>query len=175
MMTTTHNFFTDKSSAQRDSVPPTFIYIATEAPIYFAHRTGRVHLDRQEHRGTYSRRTCTCSFPFRTIRSYWAGNDEVEKLLRHGEGWLERLRREPLRHVPECVFGVLALESEPVDPRLCWRLVVEHERHHHVDLILRDPAVGTTDVLLLDPRAADVPSRRAALFTTASSIGRPST
>ncbi len=32
---------------------------------------------------------------------------------------LERfLRREPLRRVHECVFGVLALESEPVDPRL---------------------------------------------------------
>lgn len=25
---------------------------------------------------------------------------------------------EPLRRVHECVFGVLALESEPVDPRL---------------------------------------------------------
>jgi hypothetical protein len=32
---------------------------------------------------------------------------------------LERLvRGEPLRRVHECVFGVLALESEPVDPRL---------------------------------------------------------
>ena len=32
---------------------------------------------------------------------------------------LERfIRREPLRRVHECVFGVLALESEPVDPRL---------------------------------------------------------
>lgn len=32
---------------------------------------------------------------------------------------LERfVRREPLRKVHECVFGVLALESEPVDPRL---------------------------------------------------------
>ena len=30
---------------------------------------------------------------------------------------LERfLRREQLRRVHECVFGVLALESEPVDP-----------------------------------------------------------
>lgn len=28
------------------------------------------------------------------------------------------IRREPLRRVHECVFGVLALESEPVDPRL---------------------------------------------------------
>ena len=32
---------------------------------------------------------------------------------------LERFtRREPLYRVHECVFGVLALESEPVDPRL---------------------------------------------------------
>ncbi len=32
---------------------------------------------------------------------------------------LERfVRRDPLRRVHECVFGVLALESEPVDPRL---------------------------------------------------------
>jgi hypothetical protein len=32
---------------------------------------------------------------------------------------LERfVRREPLRRVHECVFGVLALESQPVDPRL---------------------------------------------------------
>ena len=32
---------------------------------------------------------------------------------------LERfVRREPLYKVHECVFGVLALESEPVDPRL---------------------------------------------------------
>jgi hypothetical protein len=32
---------------------------------------------------------------------------------------LERfVRKEPLRRVHDCVFGVLALESEPVDPRL---------------------------------------------------------
>jgi protein phosphatase len=32
---------------------------------------------------------------------------------------LERLARaDPLYRVHECVFGVLALESEPVDPRL---------------------------------------------------------
>ena len=28
------------------------------------------------------------------------------------------VKREPLRGVHECVFAVLALESEPVDPRL---------------------------------------------------------
>jgi protein phosphatase len=32
---------------------------------------------------------------------------------------LERfVRNEPLRRVHECIFGVLALESEPIDPRL---------------------------------------------------------
>ena len=32
---------------------------------------------------------------------------------------LERfVRREPLYRIHECVFGILALESEPVDPRL---------------------------------------------------------
>jgi hypothetical protein len=32
---------------------------------------------------------------------------------------LERfIKKEPLYRVHECVFGVLALESEPVDPRL---------------------------------------------------------
>ena len=35
----------------------------------------------------------------------------VEALQRFTEG-------EPLYRVHECVFGVLALESEPVDPRL---------------------------------------------------------
>jgi len=34
---------------------------------------------------------------------------------------LERfVRQEPLRRVHECVFGVLAMESEPVDLRLWW-------------------------------------------------------
>ncbi|WP_323389096.1 hypothetical protein [Myxococcus qinghaiensis] len=47
-------------------------------------------------------------------------------LAREAMAWLaevdEALERfvwkEPLRRVHECVFGVLALESEPVDPRL---------------------------------------------------------
>src|SRR5262249_4544781 len=34
------------------------------------------------------------------------------------EGLERFVRMEPLRRVHECVFGVLALESEPVDPRL---------------------------------------------------------
>jgi hypothetical protein len=34
------------------------------------------------------------------------------------EGLRRFVAREPLRRVHECVFGVLAMESEPVDPRL---------------------------------------------------------
>jgi protein phosphatase len=34
------------------------------------------------------------------------------------EGLERFIKREPLRRVHECVFGVLAMESEPVDPRL---------------------------------------------------------
>jgi protein phosphatase len=34
------------------------------------------------------------------------------------EGLERFVQREPLRRVHECVFGVLAMESEPVDPRL---------------------------------------------------------
>lgn len=34
------------------------------------------------------------------------------------EGLERFVRREPLRRVHKCVFGVLALESEPVDPPL---------------------------------------------------------
>jgi protein phosphatase len=64
----------------------------------------------------------------------YAAPENLERLRRRGLGAkrslalrefalgvesLERfLRREPLRRVHECVFGVLALESEPVDPRL---------------------------------------------------------
>lgn len=58
------------------------------------------------------------------------GDDEVGKLLARGEGWLaahparERIARRYLRQrglgheAHECVFGLLALESEPVDARL---------------------------------------------------------
>ncbi|MBV9246442.1 MAG: hypothetical protein JO366_16710, partial [Methylobacteriaceae bacterium] len=34
------------------------------------------------------------------------------------EGISRFVARAPLRRVHECVFGVLALESEPIDPRL---------------------------------------------------------
>jgi hypothetical protein len=34
------------------------------------------------------------------------------------EGLTRFVKNEPLRRVHECAFGVLALESEPVDPRL---------------------------------------------------------
>jgi len=34
------------------------------------------------------------------------------------EGLQRFVNREPLRRIHECVFAVLALESEPLDPRL---------------------------------------------------------
>ncbi len=43
----------------------------------------------------------------------------VTEIVALGVEALERfVRREPLRRVHECVLGVLAFESEPVDPRL---------------------------------------------------------
>jgi protein phosphatase len=42
------------------------------------------------------------------LREFALGVESIERFVRH----------EPLRRVHECVFGVLALESEPVDPRL---------------------------------------------------------
>lgn len=42
------------------------------------------------------------------LREFTMGIEALERFVRH----------EPLRRVHECVFGVLALESEPVDPRL---------------------------------------------------------
>lgn len=42
------------------------------------------------------------------LREFALGIESLERFVRH----------EPLRRVHECVFGVLALESEPVDPRL---------------------------------------------------------
>ena len=42
------------------------------------------------------------------IREFALGVEALERFV----------RAEPLHRVHECVFGVLALESEPVDPRL---------------------------------------------------------
>jgi protein phosphatase len=42
------------------------------------------------------------------IREFAQGVDSLERFVRH----------EPIRRVHECVFGVLAMESERVDPRL---------------------------------------------------------
>ena len=42
-----------------------------------------------------------------------------ETALNFGHEALKRfVARQPLRRVHECVFAVLALESEPIDPRL---------------------------------------------------------
>jgi protein phosphatase len=58
-------------------------------------------LDRLRERGLSTKRSMA-------LREFALGVEGLERFV----------RREPLRRVHECVFGVLAMESEPVDPRL---------------------------------------------------------
>jgi protein phosphatase len=59
------------------------------------------HLERLRNRGLSTKRSMAS-------REFALGIEGLERFV----------RLEPLRRVHECVFGVLALESEPVDPRL---------------------------------------------------------
>ena len=69
--------------------------------IYGPDYTADEHLTRLRSRGLGAKRSLA-------LREFALGIEGLERFVRH----------EPLRRVHECVFGVLALESEPVDPRL---------------------------------------------------------
>ncbi len=69
--------------------------------IYGPEYTLTKHLDRLRARGLSSKRSLAW-------REFALGIEALERFV----------RREPLYRVHECVFGILALESEPVDPRL---------------------------------------------------------
>lgn len=69
--------------------------------IYGPEYTDEDHLERLRIRGLGAKRSLAA-------REFALGVESVERFVRH----------EPLYRVHECVFGVLALESEPVDPRL---------------------------------------------------------
>jgi protein phosphatase len=69
--------------------------------IYGAEYTLPENLERLRSRGLSHKRTLA-------LREFALGIEGLERFA----------RREPLRRVHECAFGVLALESEPVDPRL---------------------------------------------------------
>jgi protein phosphatase len=69
--------------------------------IYGAEYTAEHNLDRLRSRSLGIKRSLA-------IREFALGIEALERFV----------RKEPLRRVHECVFGVLALESEPVDPRL---------------------------------------------------------
>jgi protein phosphatase len=69
--------------------------------IYGPEYTTEEHLARLRRRGLSVKRSLA-------LREFAVGIEGLERFT----------RREPLRRVHECVFGVLALESEPVDPRL---------------------------------------------------------
>jgi len=69
--------------------------------IYGPEYTAPQHLERLRSRGLSAKRSLA-------LREFALGIEALERFV----------QREPLRRVHECVFGVLALESEPVDPRL---------------------------------------------------------
>jgi protein phosphatase len=69
--------------------------------IYGPDYTAEQNLGRLRHRGLGHKRSLALS-------EFALGIEALERFV----------HREPLRRVHECVFGVLALESEPVDPRL---------------------------------------------------------
>lgn len=69
--------------------------------IYGPEYTLPENLERLKQRGLSRKRSLA-------IREFSLGIEALERFA----------KREPLRRVHECVFGVLALESEPVDPRL---------------------------------------------------------
>jgi protein phosphatase len=69
--------------------------------IYGPEYTMLENLERLRSRGLSVKRSLA-------LREFALGIEAVERFV----------RGEPLRRVHECVFGVLALESEPVDPRL---------------------------------------------------------
>jgi protein phosphatase len=69
--------------------------------IYGPEYTDPNHLERLRSRGLGVKRSLA-------LREFALGVEALERFV----------RKEPLRRVHECVFGVLALESEPVDPRL---------------------------------------------------------
>ncbi len=69
--------------------------------IYGPEYTEPEHLERLRARGLSTKRSLA-------LREFALGLEALSRFV----------EREPLRRVHECVFGVLALESEPVDPRL---------------------------------------------------------
>jgi protein phosphatase len=69
--------------------------------IYGPEYTAPANLDRLRSRGVSAKRSLAA-------REFALGIEGLERFV----------AREPLRRVHECVFGVIALESEPVDPRL---------------------------------------------------------
>ncbi len=69
--------------------------------IYGPEYTLHEHLERLKSRGLGTKRSLA-------LREFALGLEALERFV----------HKEPLRRVHECVFGVLALESEPVDPRL---------------------------------------------------------
>jgi protein phosphatase len=69
--------------------------------IYGPEYTASENLERLRQRGLSRKRSLA-------LREFALGIEALERFV----------AKEPLRRIHECVFGILALESEPVDPRL---------------------------------------------------------
>ena len=69
--------------------------------IYGPEYTATANLERLRQRGLSRKRSLA-------LREFSLGIEALERFV----------NKEPLRRIHECVFGILALESEPVDPRL---------------------------------------------------------
>lgn len=83
-------------------------------------RAGESHAARdQRPQRARSQRTKPCAASSAAARAWWSSPSLAIREFALGVEALERfVRGEPLRRVHESVFAVLALESEPVDPRL---------------------------------------------------------
>jgi len=66
-----------------------------------------------------------------------------------------RLVRPCAAQAPRCAGAAVGRKRFAATGR--FSLIIEHERHHHVHLVLWRPSVLDAEMLLLDPRACDVP------------------
>jgi hypothetical protein len=84
-----------------DVCQESFARAAVRLPAYGPEYDAPENLERLRKRGLAGKRSLA-------LREFALGVESLERFV----------RREPLRRTHECVFGVLAMESEPVDPRL---------------------------------------------------------
>lgn len=97
-------------------------------------------------------------------KHYWVGDDEVEKLLRHGEGWLanhpqrEVITRRYLKHQRSLFTDALARLNDESDPAPDEVAVAHAQEEAEIEraLSLNDQRMGTVLAALLASNATTV-------------------